>query len=57
MKRIVDIRPLLDSPVVRELVNQLEYPLNIREAKTAQILADYRENPDQPILGIDLDGE
>jgi ribosomal protein S18 acetylase RimI-like enzyme len=57
MRKMVDIRPRLDSPEVRELVNQLEYPLSIREAKTTQILAEYRENPDQPILGVESEGE
>jgi ribosomal protein S18 acetylase RimI-like enzyme len=31
--------------------------LNIREAKTTQILAEYRENPEQPILGVESEGQ
>jgi ribosomal protein S18 acetylase RimI-like enzyme len=54
---IVDIRSRLDSNEVRNLVNQLEYPLEIREEKTSQILKEYREHPDQPILGIESNGE
>ena len=57
MRRVVDIRPILETPEVRELVNQLEYPLDIREAKTSQILGEYRDHPDQPVLGVESEGE
>jgi len=57
MRRMVDVRPLLESREVRELVNQLEYPLDMRGAKTAQILAEYRDHSDQPLLGIESEGE
>lgn len=57
MRGLVDVRRRLDSPEVRELVNQIEYPADAREAKTEQILAEYRRNPDQPILGLESEGE
>ena len=52
-----DIRGRLGSEEVRELVRQLEYPREIREVKTAQILNEYREDPSQPILGAESNGE
>jgi O-antigen ligase/ribosomal protein S18 acetylase RimI-like enzyme len=56
-RRMVSIRTRLDSPEVRELVNQLECPADIREAKTAEILAEYRQHPDQRILGLESEGK
>ena len=54
---MIDIRPKLDSMEVYELINALEYPPNIREIKTEQILAEYRYNPDQLLLGFVSKGE
>ena len=57
MMELVDIRDRLDSVEVRELVDQLEYPPDIRAAKTEQILQEYRDCPDQPFLGMEMNGE
>ena len=54
---MVEIRDRLNSAEVRDLVNQLEYPLEIREIKTTQILREYHERSDQPILGVESNGE
>lgn len=54
---MVDLHCRLGSETVRDLLDQLEYPEKIRQAKTAQILAEYRDHPDQPILGIESEGE
>ena len=54
---MVDIRNRLRSAELRALVDQLEYPLEIREAKTTQILKGYNERLDQPILGVESNGE
>ena len=54
---MVNIRSRLDSADLRGLVDQLEYPLEIRQAKTAQIMREYHEHPDQPILGVESNGE
>jgi ribosomal protein S18 acetylase RimI-like enzyme len=56
MNEMIDIRPRLDSPEVRELINAMGYPSDIRNATTEQILAEYRENPDQLVLGLESDG-
>ena len=59
MSAIIDLRPRLGSPEVRELVGQFvsDYPLSVREVKTEEILSEYLEHPDQPILGVGFDGE
>ncbi len=57
MFNMVDIRNRLSSAEVRDLVGQLEYPLEIREAKTTQILREYLECLDQPIFGAESNGE
>lgn len=57
MMEIIDIRSQFDSSAVRDLVDQLEYPAEMREAKTEQILTEYRRNRSQPILGTDAQGE
>ena len=54
---MVDIRSRLSSPEVRDLVGQLEYPLEMRDKKTAQILREYQEHQDQPMLGVESNGE
>ena len=54
---MVDLRNRLGFAEVRDLVDQLEYPIEIRPAKTAQILQEYREHPDQPLLGVEWNGE
>ncbi len=53
---LLDIRSRLASPEVAELVDQLEYPPEIRRAKTAEILRKYQEHPEQPILAAESDG-
>lgn len=57
MIEMIDIRTQIDSSMVRGLVDQLEYPVEIRESKTEQILTEYRKNPNQPILGAHEHGE
>jgi len=57
MIEMMDIRNRLSFAEVRDLVDQLEYPIEIREEKTAQILKEYQEHPDQPILGVESNGE
>jgi len=57
MIEMVDIRNRLSSAEVRDLVDQLEYALNIRVVKTTQILREYQECLDQPILGVESNGE
>jgi ribosomal protein S18 acetylase RimI-like enzyme len=57
MISVLDIRGRLNSDEVRHLVNQLEYPPEIRQAKTAQILKEYHDHPGQPILGVESNGE
>ena len=54
---MIDIRSRLGSAEVRELVDQLEYPVEIRERKTAEILKEYQEHSDQPILAVEASGE
>lgn len=57
MITMIEIRSQLDCAEVRDLVNQLEYPVEMRKRMTEQILTEYRENPSQPILGADVNGE
>ena len=57
MIEMVDIHNRLSSDEVRDLVDQLEYPLEIREAKTTQILREYHERSDQPIIGVESNGD
>ncbi len=52
-----DVSPGLDTKEVRELLLQLEYPPEIREEKTDQIVSEYRTNPQQPFLGVEWQGE
>lgn len=54
---IVDLRSRLESPQVRELVDQFEYPEDVRKAKTDQILGEYRAHPDRPLVGVESDGD
>ena len=54
MIEMVDIRNRLSFAEVRDLVDQLEYPIEIRQAKTAEILKEYQEHPDEPIFGVEL---
>jgi hypothetical protein len=49
---MIDLRPQLSSPAIHELICHLEYPPDIREALTDQILLEYRNAPEQPRLGI-----
>lgn len=48
---LTDMSSRLGTREVRELLLQLEYPDEIRESKTDQIIAEYREHPERPILG------
>ena len=57
MIEMIDIRSQLGSTAVRNLVDHLEYPVEMRERKTEQILTEYRENRGQSILGAAEDGE
>lgn len=55
----VDLKELttvLETDEVRELLLQLEYPLETRERKTDQIISEYRDNPKQRILGLESEG-
>ena len=52
-----DVSALIDTDEVRELLLQLEYPPEIREEKTDQIVSEYRGNPQQPFLGVEWRGE
>ena len=54
---MIDIRSQLNSAEVHSLVDQLEYPLEIREEKTRDIIREYCDNPDQIILGTKLNNE
>lgn len=54
---MIDIRCRLGSVEVRDLVDQLEYPIGIRERKTAEILEEYQEKSDQPILAVKASGK
>ena len=54
---MIDIRNQLDSAEVHNLVDQLEYPLEVRKEKTREIIREYCENPDQVILGMESDNE
>jgi ribosomal protein S18 acetylase RimI-like enzyme len=56
MGNLVDIRCWLDTSELRDLVDQLEYPAEMVKAKTAQILGEYREHAEQPILGLESEG-
>ncbi len=57
MITVVDIRDRLGSPELRDLVEQLEYPPEIRARKTGEIIKEYQEHPDQLILGAEANGE
>ena len=52
-----DLRSRLDCEEVRELVRQLEYPIEIRERKTDEILREYKGRPGQPLMGAEIDGQ
>jgi ribosomal protein S18 acetylase RimI-like enzyme len=54
---MIDIRYRLGSAEVRDLVDQLEYPAEIRERKTAEILKEYQEQSEQPILAVNASGK
>lgn len=47
----------LGSAEVHELVDQSGYPPEVRAAKTAAILDEYRGNPAWPIFGAEMAGE
>ena len=51
-----DLSSSLGTEDVCELLLQLEYPAEVREAKTGQIISEYRDNAEQPILGLQLEG-
>ncbi len=55
MNEIIDIRSRLDSAEVRELINAFGYPSGICDTMTEQILLEYKENPDQPFLGMEVE--
>ena len=57
MADLIDIRNRLSSYEVHCLVDQLEYPLEVRKEKTREIIREYCENPDQVILGMESDNE
>lgn len=57
MIEMIDIRNRLASAEVRSLLDQLEYPLEVRKAKTEEIIREYRKNLGQVILGAELNGE
>ena len=54
---LIDIRSRIGSAKMRELVDDLDYPVEIRESKTTEILNEYLEHADQPILGTEVCGE
>ncbi len=51
-----ELTTVLETAEVRELLSQLEYPLEIREKKTDQIILEYRKNPKQSMLGLKSEG-
>lgn len=53
MIQVVDLRSRLNVAEVRELVDQLGYPIENQREKTTQILNEYREHVEQPILGAE----
>lgn len=57
MRMMIDIRSQLHSAEVHNLIDQLEYPLEIREEKTREIVREYVENPDYVTLGMELNNE
>ena len=54
---MIDIRNQLNSPEVRHLMDQLEYPLEIRKKKTDEIIKEYGDDPGRIILGMEFDNE
>jgi ribosomal protein S18 acetylase RimI-like enzyme len=54
--RLKEIATVLETDEVRDLLLQLEYPQEIRERKTEQIILGYRQNPEWPLLGLKKDG-
>lgn len=52
-----DVSARLDTDEVRELLVQADYPPEIRQKKTDQIISEFRENPQQPFLGVEWQGE
>jgi ribosomal protein S18 acetylase RimI-like enzyme len=54
---MVDLRPRLGAEETRRLLDHMDYPADVRDAKTAAVIQWYREHPDQPVLGALQDGK
>lgn len=54
---LTDLSDLLESDSVREILGHLEYPIEIREAKTDEIVGEYVQHPEHAVLGTILEGE
>mgnify|MGYP001079175409 CR=1 FL=1 len=51
MLEMVDLRPLLGSAGVRDLLDHMDYPPPARQAKTAAVIRECRDHPEQPVWG------
>ena len=48
-----DMSARLDSSEIRDLLDQLEYPQEIRGEKMDEIIRHYRSHPEDPFLGVE----
>jgi GNAT superfamily N-acetyltransferase len=50
--KLINLSARLESVAVRNLIDQLEYPIDIREERTESILSSYRDDPSLLLFGI-----
>jgi len=50
--KLINLSARLESRAVRNLVDQLEYPIDRRDERTDQILSDYQHDPSTQLFGL-----
>jgi GNAT superfamily N-acetyltransferase len=52
VEKLINLSTRLESVAVRNLIDQLEYPIDIREERTESILSSYRDDPSLLLFGV-----
>jgi GNAT superfamily N-acetyltransferase len=55
-RKLTDLSEHLESMGVRNLIDQLEYPIDVRDERTTQILSDYQNDPSLRLFGLKEEG-
>lgn len=50
--KLINLSAQLESKAVRNLIDQLEYPIERRDERTNQILSDYQHDPSTQLFGL-----